>query len=49
MDKLNKSLKDKGRYVEPVPFDESCQEWGYFIVAVDNPYEALKHQGQNQG
>ena len=49
MNRLGEKLRGDGLYVEPVPFDDSCTGWGYFIVAVDNPYEAIKHQGQDQG
>jgi len=49
MNRLCDTLKGKGLYVEPVPFDESCTGWGYFIVAVDNPYEAAKAKDQGHG
>jgi len=47
MKRLERKLVDSGLYVRPVPSDVSCQEWGYFIVAVDDPYDVA--QGQDQG
>jgi hypothetical protein len=36
--------------VKPVCLDEKHSEWGYFIVAVDNPYSVAKNQkGHDQG
>lgn len=49
MKRLEKTLVSQGLYVRPVPLDESASEWGYFIVSVDNPYEAARHHGQDQG
>jgi hypothetical protein len=46
MRRLEKILVDQGLYVRPVLLDDSCQERGYFIVAVDDPYEI---HGQDQG
>ena len=51
MDRLHKKLVGQGLYVRPVCLDETCAEWGYFIVAVDDPYSvsAATNQGQDQG
>ena len=49
MKRLEKTLVDRGLYVRPVPLDDRCQEWGYFIVAVDDPYEVTPTYGQDQG
>ena len=35
--------------MHPVPMDDTYKEWGYFIVAVDDPYEAVPTHGQDQG
>jgi len=39
MDRLKERLIEQGLYVHPICLDETHSEWGYFIVAVDNPYE----------
>ena len=44
MDRLEKKLVREGFYVRPVCLNEQCSEWGYFIVAIDDPF-----QGQDQG
>lgn len=49
MDRLEKKLVSDGLYVRPIPFNHSCSEWGYFIVSVDDPYEANLNHGQDQG
>ncbi|MDD5711791.1 MAG: hypothetical protein PHY31_03425 [Smithellaceae bacterium] len=49
MKRLEQRLVDQGLYVHPVPFDETCREWGYYIVSVDDPYDAINRQGQDQG
>lgn len=49
MNRLNKKLRSEGLFVEPVPFNDTCTGWDYFIVAVDNPYEAIKNHGQDHG
>jgi len=49
MKRLEKTLVDRGLYVRPVPLDDTCQEYGYFIVAVDDPYEVTPTYGQDQG
>lgn len=47
--RLHKRLVDQGLYVRPVYMDEKCTEYGYFIVAVDDPYSIATTQGQDQG
>ena len=38
MKRLEKLLVDHGLYVRPVYTADACQECGYFVVAVDDPY-----------
>jgi hypothetical protein len=45
MKRLEKTLIPQGLYVHAIPLDDTCHEWGYFIVSVDDPYEAVKCQG----
>jgi hypothetical protein len=40
MDRLYDRLKDTGLYVQPVCLDDRHSEWGYFIVSVDDPFNA---------
>lgn len=47
MKRLENKLVTDGLYVRPVPLDDSYYETGYFIVAVDDPYDVV--QGQDQG
>jgi hypothetical protein len=49
MDRLHKKLVEQGLYVRPVCLDETLSEWGYFIVAVDDPYSVTTTHGQDQG
>jgi hypothetical protein len=49
MNRIEKKLVDDGLYVRPVYLTEACLEIGYFVVAVDDPYEVAKIQGQDQG
>ena len=39
MDRLYAKLLESGLFVQPVCLDDPCGEWGYFIVAVDDPRE----------
>jgi hypothetical protein len=49
MKRLEKKLTNDALYVRPVYLDDTCSEYGYFIVSVDDPYDAATHQGQDQG
>lgn len=49
MGRLHKRLVERGLYVRPVYLDETCSEYGYFIVAVDDPYSVAEIQGHDQG
>lgn len=49
MKRLLEKLISDGLYVHPVGLDETVSEWGYFIVSVDDPYEAASRQGQDHG
>jgi len=44
MNRLQEKLVQDGLYVRPVPLDDNCREWGYFIVSLDNPYEVANPQ-----
>lgn len=49
MRRLQRKLIEQGLYVRPVYLDETLSEYGYFIVAVDDPYEITVSQGPGQG
>jgi hypothetical protein len=49
MTRLHKRLVDQGLYVRHVYLDETMSEYGYLIVAVDDPYSVVVTQGQDQG
>jgi hypothetical protein len=49
MDRLEEKLASEGLYVRPVPLNDSCREWGYFIVAVDDPYVLAHAQEHDHG
>ena len=40
MKRLHQNLVERGLYVRPVYLDETLSEYGYFIVALDDPYSA---------
>jgi len=39
MDRLKDNLISQGLYVRPVYLDDTYYEYGYFIVALEDPYE----------
>lgn len=45
MDRVYKKLVNDGLYIKPVCLDDRHTEWGYFIVAVDDPYSAANNPG----
>ena len=49
MDRLCERLMGQGLYVRPVCLDETHAEWGYFIVAVDDPYLAIINRKKDGG
>jgi len=49
MKRLHKRLVGQGLYVRPVYLDGALSEYGYFIVAVDDPYSAVASHGHDQG
>jgi len=49
MDRLQKKLVELRLYVRPICLDETLSEWGYLIVAVDDPYLVTTNHGQDQG
>ena len=49
MRRLYDKLKKQGLYVRPVYLNDKMSEYGYFIVAVDDPYLVSETHGQDQG
>jgi hypothetical protein len=49
MKRLHKKFVEQGLYVRPVYLDETYSEYGYFIVAIDDPYSVNTDYGQDQG
>ena len=49
MRRLNKKLSEQGLYVRPVYLDYTLSEYGYLIVAVDDPYSVNATHGQDHG
>lgn len=45
MDRLYDDLMRRGLWVCPVCLDEPCTQYAYYMVAVDDPYDAACHLG----
>jgi hypothetical protein len=46
--RLYKKLIAEGLYVQPVCLDESCSEYGYLVVSIDDTF-ITTGQGHDQG
>jgi len=46
MVRLHKKLVEQGLYVRIVYLDDKLSEYGYFIVAIDDPYRVIASHDQ---